>query len=204
MIAAGSAVYSFGAWRRQLIGSKKAEAAEKLLACCYEARDTIDVARSPISFDNEGKARPYSVGETEAQGRLFDRYWTPAERLTNKTEFFAKFAAAQYLARAYLGDTVTIPVTTIIEKKNQILWAARMLVLQSEQQLLIGADELSAQRQKWQRIIWSRGNEEDELKNDVEAAVREIEAICRPALEHRSPLGLTWQRIYRLIKRDRR
>src|SRR6516165_8140247 len=100
MIAAGSAVYSFGAWRRQLIGSKKAEAAEKLLACCYEARDTIDVARSPISFDNEGKARPYSVGETEAQGRLFDRYWTPAERLTNKTEFFAKFAAAQYLARA--------------------------------------------------------------------------------------------------------
>jgi hypothetical protein len=115
MIAAGSAVYSFGSWRRQLIGSKKAEAAEKLLAGCYEARDIIDAARSPVSFDKEGKERPYSIGETEAQVRLFNRYWAPAERLRNKDEFFAKLAAAQYSSRACLGDSVTLPVNLIIK-----------------------------------------------------------------------------------------
>jgi hypothetical protein len=55
IIAASVAVYSFGAWRRQLIGSKRAEVAEKLLACCYEARDVIDAARSPVVYDTEGK-----------------------------------------------------------------------------------------------------------------------------------------------------
>jgi hypothetical protein len=102
-VAAWSAVYGLSAWRRQLIGSKKAEAAEKLLACSYEARDIIDAARSPVSFDNEGRERPYSIGETEAQVRLLNRYWTPAERLMSKSEFFAKLAVSQHSARAYLG-----------------------------------------------------------------------------------------------------
>src|ERR1700730_11603722 len=119
-IAAWSAVYSLGAWRRQLIGTKKAEAAEKLLACCYEVRDIIDTARSPVSFDNEGKERPYSIRETEAQVRLFNRYWAPAERLMNKSEFFTKLAVAQYAARAYLGDSVTQPVNLLINKRNEI------------------------------------------------------------------------------------
>jgi hypothetical protein len=194
MIAAASAVYSFGSWRRQLIGSKKAEVAEKLLACCYEARDIIDAARFPVSLDNEGKERPYSVGETATQERLFNRYWVPTERLRNKDELFAKLAAAQYSARTYLGESVTQPVNLIINKRNEILSSARMLVLQSEQ--LLEASELSAQRQKWRRIIWSM-DEKDELKNDIEAAVGQIEAICRPVLEHTSVLGLIWQRIIR-------
>jgi hypothetical protein len=67
-----------------------------------------------------------------------------------------------------------------------------MLVLQSEQ--LLEASEFSAQRQKWQRIIWSM-DEKDEFKNDIEAAVNQIETICRPVLEHASVPGLIWQRI---------
>jgi hypothetical protein len=182
IIAAISVAYGVNSWRRQLIGSKKAAVAESLLASCYEARDIIDAARSPVYLDNsEGKERPYSIGETEAQVRLFNRYWTPAERLINKSEFFAKLAAAHYLARTYLGDTVTHPVDLISSKRNQIILSARRLVLESEQ--LYEVNEIEAQRQKLQRVIWSMGDE-DEIKIEIDAAVKQIEAICRPVLEH--------------------
>jgi hypothetical protein len=155
-------------------------AAEKLLVCCYEARDIIDAARSPVSFDNEGKERPYSIGETEAQVRLFNRYWTPAERLINRGEFFARLATSQYSAKAYLGNTVTYPVKLILNKRNQIIHSARMLVLQSDYLF-----EISTQRQKLQRIIWSM-DDDDEIKIEIDAAVEQVEAICRPVLEHAS------------------
>jgi hypothetical protein len=197
-IAALVAAYSFGAWRRQLIGSKKAEVAEKLLACCYQARDVIDAARSPVSFDNEGKERPHSIAETEAQVRLFNRYWAPSERLINQSEFFAQLEAAQYTARAYFGDAVASPVSLIVSTRNRIMFAARMLVLQPDQPL-----EAPAGRQEWQRIIW-RMTDEDEIKNEIDMAVKQVETICRPALEHVSWFHSTLDRIRERIPIKRR
>jgi hypothetical protein len=56
-----------------------------------------------------------------------------------------------------------------------------MLVLQPED--LLEVNEISAQRKKLQSIIW-RMTEDDELKSEIDAAVKEVEIICRPALKH--------------------
>jgi hypothetical protein len=208
IIAAWAAVYSFGAWRRQLIGSKKAEVAEKLLVSCYEARDIIEAARNPFVLENEGKARSPIMGETEAQTRPFDRYWATAERLIKRSDFFATFAATQYTAKAYLGDGVTDPIMVIIEKRTQIIDAAGMLIKINTPDPLIQQDQIPIIREKCRQVIWSTGEKSDEIKTEIDAAVRQVEAICRPILEHvpgiyssldwiRGQLAAVWQYLRR-------
>ena len=64
---------------------------------------------------------------------------------------------------------------------NKIIFSARMLVLQPEQ--LLGANEIPAQRKELQGIIW-RMTDEDDIKREIDAAIEQVELICRPALEH--------------------
>jgi hypothetical protein len=182
IIAALSAAYGFNSWRRQLIGSKKAEVADRLLVSFYEARDTIEAARAPICYEDEGLGRPQLIGETDADARLFNNYWAPAERLIKKGEFFTNFAAAQYKARAYLGDGVVHPFDVVIEARARILTAARMLITSSKE--FFDREDINERRQKWERTIWTTGDDSDEIKPDIDVAVSQIEAICRPVLYH--------------------
>jgi len=42
---------------------------------------------------------------------------------------------------------------------------------------------MPAQRKELQGIIW-RMTDEDDIKREIDAAIEQVELICRPALEH--------------------
>ena len=81
------------AWKR------RTEFAEVVLADFYQAQRIIDEARSPGSMGNEGSTRPKVAGETEDEERTLNAYFVTAERLNNRSEFFAQHSNPRFPAR---------------------------------------------------------------------------------------------------------
>jgi hypothetical protein len=190
MIAALTVAFGVQAWRRQLIGGKRAEVAEKALTMMYEAQDILDSARSPASFGNEGKSRIPEDGETEAQTSHRNALYVPAERLVRQREFFMALNASRYRFAAYFGRDATIPFTTIFKARNRVLISARMLVSARDRNM---RTEDIALRQRWENDIWTVGGDGDEIKRDVDQAVEQVEALCRPALTEKPEMfGIHW------------
>jgi hypothetical protein len=181
-VAAIAAIYGINAWRRQLIGGKRAEVAEKALVAFYEARDVLQEARSPASFGNEGKTRPRQEGETEAQAGRLDALYAPAERLISQREFFMTLNASRYRFAAYFGSETAAPFLAVLRLRNRVLLAVRMLVTTD---LARAPPDLVQQIRRWERDIWLVGDERDEITREIEQAVEQIETVCRPVLEER-------------------
>ena len=81
------------AWKR------RTEFAEVVIADFYQAQRIIDEARSPGSMGNEGSTRPKVAGETEDEERTLNAYFVTAERLNNRSEFFAQHSNPRFPAR---------------------------------------------------------------------------------------------------------
>jgi hypothetical protein len=67
-----------------------------VLADFYQAQRIIDEARSPGSMGNEGSTRPKVAGETEDEERTLNAYFVTAERLNNRSEFFAQHSNPRF------------------------------------------------------------------------------------------------------------
>jgi hypothetical protein len=57
-VTAGFAIVGLNAWRRQLIGRRKFEAAEQILLASYKLQHALPGVRNPIVFSEEGTSRP--------------------------------------------------------------------------------------------------------------------------------------------------
>jgi hypothetical protein len=57
IVAACTAIYGIGAWRREHEGRRRYELAEDVLASFYEARDRIASIRSVFGFESESSSR---------------------------------------------------------------------------------------------------------------------------------------------------
>jgi hypothetical protein len=78
------------------LGKRRTEFAEVVLADFYQAQRIIDEARSPGSMGNEGSTRPKVAGETEDEERTLNAYFVTAERLNNRSEFFAQHSNPRF------------------------------------------------------------------------------------------------------------
>jgi hypothetical protein len=154
-IAAFSAVFGINAWRRQLIGGKRAEVAERVLTAFYEARDIFASARLPASFAGEGRTRERAPGETEDQARSRDAYFTPAERLIASREFFMALNASRDRFIAYFGHDAAGPFATILQVRNRLLISARMLGMTTRRD--DGRLDYT-QWERWEADIWDLGD----------------------------------------------
>lgn len=194
-VAAWSATLGVHAWRRQVIGTKRTDVAEKALTAIYEARDILEAARSPMSFGDEGKTRTPQPGETEAQTRHRNSYYAPAERLLEQRDFFMATNASRYRLLAYFGPTAAAPFETIYRARNKVLISTRMLLTMPDRDLR--QDQIESLR-RWEADIWSIGDANDVIKRDVDAAVAQLEALCRPALAE--PPEMPGTRLLHLLK----
>jgi hypothetical protein len=201
-VAAWSAVFGVHAWRRQLIGGKKAEVAEKALTAIYEAREIVQAARSPMSYSNEGSTRQREEGETEDQRRYRDSLYAPAERLNREREFFASTNASRYRLMAYFGPEAAVPFETVYRIRNRVLISVNMLVRTSDRDLRRPED--IAAREKYENDIWGVGDADDQIKQELDRAVAQLETICRPALtDAPEPPGASFWRAVRSGSRTR-
>jgi len=138
-------------WRAETIGKRKAELAEEVLADFYEAREIIQAARMPGSLSNEGDSRAKSPDETEADTRTLNAYFSVAERLSKKTEFFAQVESRRYRFIAHFGLPAAEPYMTLRKIHGEILVNVRMLLMTHRQRQL-GANPTSIEH--WQKTIW--------------------------------------------------
>lgn len=167
-------------WRAETIGKRKAELAEEVLADFYQARDIIIAARSPGSFGHEDTTRQKADWESEDDTRALNAYFTTAERLNNKREFFAQFHARRYRFIAHFGLEAGISYDELHSIYAEIVVAVRMLIMTYRQQSL---GSFPQNRRAWEAIIGWAPPENDKIPERLDAIVSAIEKICRPAIQ---------------------
>ena len=188
IVAACVAVWGVDAWRRELIGRRKAELAEQTLSAFYEARDIIRAARFPGGFGHEGRSRPSIEGETEDEASYRNAMYVPAERLLNNNEFFAKLEALKYSFCAVFGEASAEPFDQIKKVRNRILISSGMLIRTHSETR--DSDRRPPSFEEWEQDIGWADPDDDALGRDILAAVARIEEICRPLFAETTPRTL--------------
>jgi hypothetical protein len=157
----------------------RVELAEEVLSDFHEARDIILAARMPGSSGNEGDSRQKSPIETEGDTRTLNAYFTVAERLSKKTEFFAELESRRYRFIANFGTAAAEPYMVLRKIHGEILLGVRMLLMTHHQRDL-GTAPTSIEH--WQRVIWET-SEDDGIRRQLDSMVEAIEKECRPAIQ---------------------
>jgi hypothetical protein len=158
---------------------RRVELAEEVLSDFHEARDIILAARMPGSLGSEGDSRQKSPIETEGDTRTLNAYFTVAERLSKKTEFFAKLESRHYRFIANFGAAAAEPHTVLRKIHGEILVGVRMLLMTHHQRDLGTAP---ASIEHWQKVIWEM-SDDDPIRQRLNSMVEAIEKVCRPAIQ---------------------
>ena len=176
IIAAFVGIKGLTRWREETVGKRKSELAEHVLADFYQAKDIFEWVRFPISYPEEGAARPRNDGENDAEARVRDAYYVPIQRLAKEAEFLGAMQARKYRFVALFGADAGIPFRELKEIQAEIVTAARMLARGNANALHL--PDLEAK-------IWTMG-EQDDIKRRINHLIGNVEAICRPTLSARA------------------
>jgi hypothetical protein len=104
--------------------------------------------------------------------------------------------ASRYRFTAPFGHHSTSPFRTIFQARNRVMISAGMLVSTSDRDER-NEHEMELQR-KWEADIWGVGDETDVLAREIEGAVSQIEALCRPVLDERPG---QWEKLRSVLAR---
>jgi hypothetical protein len=162
------------AWKR------RTEFAEVVLADFYQAQRIIEEARSPGIMRGEGSSRPKYADETEDEARTLNGYFAAAERLNNRSEFFAQLHARRYRFVAYFGRDAAKPYDDLHKIYAEILVAVRML-LDTHRQRDMGF--MPDGIQQWKSIIGWGLPEKDTIPARLTGIIEAVEQTCRPVIQ---------------------
>jgi hypothetical protein len=172
LVASWAALRGLGTWRSQLVGRRKTELAEDVLAQFYHARDVLTWARTPPVREPDGKdGGERSAGKAHALS-------APIERITKESELFSALQAGRYRFIAYFGQRAAEPFEAIRAVHAEVIAAAGDLVRDRG-----GAGaEHEARRSNWEDSIGWGQKQHDRVAARVDEAVRRIEQICLPLI----------------------
>lgn len=186
IFAAATTIWGISAWRRETLGRRKIELAEETLSAFYQARDCIRQARAPLIMGGEVKSRTPVEGETPEEKSRRDALFAPAERLMNQSEVFAELGASSYRLAALLGEEARRPVTEILRVRHRVFVAVSMLIGRDRDRAMHGPEDEDAGTKKLyqnlQKDIGWASSKDDPLGDELDKAVADMEAICRPVL----------------------
>lgn len=187
-IAALSFVAGVTAWKREFIGRRRIELAETTLAQFYEASDVIRAIRSPFSYEGEGSSRKRSDSESEEESKILDQAYIVFERYDARKELFAELRSLKYRFMATFGKDAGKPFDELNRSTNKIFVSARMLgryiwprqgrAEMTEQALRKHLEMMT----KHESVFWE-GEENDEIRKEVDAAVAQIELITKETMK---------------------
>lgn len=166
------AIYGIDSWRREYIGKRRMEIAEKLLALFYEAKDVISQIRSPFSFEGEGASRVRNEGETEEETQIYDQAYVAFERYEKHNELFNSIRSLRYQLMALHGHEAKKPFDELNGVVNEIFGASQQLSVSWRRQGRIPMDEAQRQQhlltmRKSEAIFWEGMEEEDPINPRV-------------------------------------
>ena len=183
-VAAGFAAYEgiqrLNAWHRETVGRRRIELAEEVISDFYEARDILRWVRSPFAYSHEGKERPGREKESHDVQRVRDTYHVQIERLTKRSELFARMNARKYRVIATYGPEAAAPYDKIQTVHSQIIISAQPIMWALEKS---PSDWEKGMLPKWRATIWEGSDDKDEVKAEIDAAVAEVERCFRREIE---------------------
>ncbi len=180
VVAAYFGVRGLNEWRRQLIGTRKLEAAEQALVAAHEALSALRAVRSPLGFVGEAEGATDSRGEILTGTR--QGYYVPVARMRKNSEIFSKLWASQLRCKVLFGDEADRHFNAFLDAQKDIAIASRMLV---ETRREDGIDEESrALIRKWRETIWdvSTDGSPDRITKSLNDAITGLEGLFRPHL----------------------
>jgi hypothetical protein len=159
---------------------RRQELAEEVLSGFYQIRDAVRIIRTPMKLPGEGESRPRTELEPEGVAQQRDTYYATLERLEQRRQDIGNLLAKRYRAVALFGAEADQTFESLHGAITGIGNAAALLIRWS------GDDTRRQNPDIWkeaERTIWWTGAEPDLIANQIEAATRAIERICRPVLE---------------------
>ena len=182
VVAGWAGVRGLNAWRTEMVGRRKTELAEEVLAGFYRVRDILTWARFPASDDYHDGEDDHPGGgpvdEELERGEIF----TPVDRLTKESQVFSELQASRYRFMAYFGEEAARPFEEIRAIHSEVIDSAHNLIRTYGQEQRGSAE---ARRNQWEAAIgWGEGDG-DILRRRLDLAVKAIEQTCRPLIEER-------------------
>jgi len=175
LVAGWAALRGLGTWRSELVGRRKTELAEEILAQFYRARDVLTWARTPLRRDEHGGADG-ATGPSRNQALS-----APIERIIEESELFSQLHANRYRFIAYFGEDAASAFEAIRSVHAEVVTAAGGLV--RDEGNSADQEEEAAQRGRWEGTIGWGLHKDDPIPERVDAAVRKIEQICLPLIQ---------------------
>jgi hypothetical protein len=189
MVAALFAIAGLDAWRRQMVGKRRMELAEQVLAAVYQYRDAMKWIRSPGSFGGEGESRKAGDNETEEERREKNMRFITIERAQANIELLNEMTRLSYLARVYFGPQVSGAFQDLHLVLVKVRSAATMLIMTSTR------GEKMVDIQNWESEVWDHSDKDkpDEVTKEIDDAVAIFESVCRQHVQvSPSPWFLRW------------
>lgn len=192
------AVMGINSWRAQLIGGKRIELAEDVLARFYQAADAIRYMRNPFTQANEGRSRPRGERESDEEAWALDSANVPFERYNSNREVFNELRSLRYRFMAQHGKNAVKPFDDLNAVVGKIFAAANSLARTHwRQRGATGWDEAREQRmdearEKAEAVFWWDGTPEDPINDELDTIIDRIESICRPYIERET--NRKWRR----------
>lgn len=178
LIGGWAALRGLSAWRSELVGRRKTELAEEVLAQFYRARDVLTWARTPAIGEGDGSERTArSLNWNQALS-------APIERITEESELFSQLHANRYRFIAYFGEAASSAFEQIRSVHAEVVVAAGELVRDNSDL----AGDGDGRREIWEDAIGWGERKDDRIPARLDNAVRQIEQICLPLIQggHRS------------------
>jgi hypothetical protein len=165
------------AWRRQY------ELAEQVLGAAYEACDALNYARGRLIRADEGKTRIATEPESQQVREARDSAFIPIERLAARSKAFATLQTLQDPMLAHFGTEALQPISEISSIYHGITSAVGILI-----QNAAWNEEQEGRRalQPFRDELW--GDKAKESAVRLDAAVKQLEAICKPILSGHAPV----------------
>jgi hypothetical protein len=156
---------------------RRQDLAEEVLSGFYEMGHILRSIRSPASLGGEAKGRVKPDGESEQVGKVRDTYFVIVARFDANRRPISDLLARRYRMTAWFGREAEQPFQQLNEALNRVINSAQLLVSWAGTEI---------KPETWQRMeedVWEGYGDPDVIRQKVDAAIAEAEAICRPALE---------------------
>lgn len=181
-------------WRKELIGKREIELAEKVLALFYQAGDVINFMRNPLAHSEEGKTRKQLVHETEEETKYLNLAYVAFERYHKNEDLFAELYSIKYRYMAVFGPEHIKPFNEINYVVRDILSASQVLssyyrnlhsgVIKDVEE----RRELLTRIRENEKTIWYMGDKNDEIGPRVREIINQVEEITGKAVKRQPKL----------------
>ena len=169
LIGGWAAIRGVGAWRSEIVGRRKAELAEDVLAQFYRARDVLIWARLPD--------RPLElVPQADDRDRRHHSHASPIERLTHESALFSELQASRYRFMAYFGEDSVHPFEEMRAIHGEVMSSAESLIRDPNE---LASD---TERGRWEDAIGWVDDGDDTLARRLAETIAAVEHVCRPLI----------------------